>query len=321
MTIKNNFRQLREEIFSDPVAAEMLRNDAVAAILGGVASGGWFRLMQQFANNPEQLSRLAGLDGTLGDPGKDQARAYLASNSFFGLENDSAWLLDYLDSDLRDSPDSIDTLELPGISFSETAIHKEASLWLTSKKLTPDLLLTTIGPFLKAIRDLQLVIDQVQDRSISEVTIKSLTQSSPVEVTLEGASEAVEQIETNIVPWRRKHAETMTLLSEQEKRAHIKSLEADLLEKEGKLIKDRAEAERIIAERDKLRAEAEQIRLENEKLRIEVQRSKIQLVLDVLSRVAPNLSETEKLGYVVKLLPSIEELTSTELTPRKKNPS
>ena len=56
---------------------------AVAAIQGGIQSIAWEEYMRQFVdnNNPAQLARLKGTDGTLDDLDLTIKRAYLAANA------------------------------------------------------------------------------------------------------------------------------------------------------------------------------------------------------------------------------------------------
>jgi len=182
--------------------------------------------------------------------------------------------------------------------------------------LTPSFLLATLGPFLQAIADIQYSIDEIQRNKRSKVLIKSITQQSPISITLEGAAKAVEIVGNLVIPFRRKHQQQLALLQEQEKKVEIGNRKAEILEKRAKAAKDRAEATKVAAEAAKQHAETERALLENEKVRIELHRAKIQLALEILSQVAPSLTETEKIAYVIKLLPPLEVLVSSELELR-----
>ena len=127
------------------------------------------------------------------------------------------------------------------------------------------------------------------------------------------ASEAVREIKESIVPWRKQHAEELARLAETEKAARIESIKAEILERRARAQKDRAEAERLSAEAAKQREEVRRLRLENERTCLELHREKVQLALDILDRIAPNLAEVDRAAYLVKLLPPVEILTSSEL--------
>jgi hypothetical protein len=179
--------------------------------------------------------------------------------------------------------------------------------------LSPDYLATVVAPYLKAVADLQDILDELQGRKPSPTVIRAIRGSSPISVNLEGASDAVQQIEDMVVPWRREHAKAIARLTEQEKHAEIEIKKAEILERRARARRDREEAERLAAEAAKQREEAERLRLGNERLRLELHRSKIQLAVDILAQVAPNLSETDRIAYVVRLLPPLDVLMFSEL--------
>jgi acyl carrier protein len=186
-------------------------------------------------------------------------------------------------------------------------------VFTVSVDLTPKYLETHINPYLNAISDIQHVIDEVCGRQPCAIRIQSIKQSSPISVNLNGTQEAIQLIKDTIVPWRRKHIEKMAHLLEKEKQAEIGSKKADILEKRAHAAKDQAEAEKIRAEAERQHEETEKMRLENEKLRLELHQAKIQLALEVLAQIAPNLSEIEKITFIVKLLPPLDILAFSEL--------
>ena len=173
-------------------------------------------------------------------------------------------------------------------------------------RLTPHYLATVVEPYLAAIVEIQKIIDEAKKRNHQEISIKSISQQSPISVSLDGASEAIGLIKDTIVPWRRKHSETMARLLEQEKQALIESIRADVLEK-------RAHAEKERMEAVKQRGEAEKLRLENEKLKIELERAKVLLAIELLNQIAPNLSEEDRIAYIVRMLPHLEVVIFSEL--------
>ncbi|MBI5032072.1 MAG: hypothetical protein HZB51_16190 [Chloroflexi bacterium] len=179
--------------------------------------------------------------------------------------------------------------------------------------LMPSTLRVKVEPLLEAIKEIQYTIDKVMGHSSHEFRIKSITQESPISVSLEGAAEAVQVMKDTIVPSCRKHAETMALLQEKEKQADIETKNAEILEKRASAAKGRAEADKLAAEADKQRVETERIKLENEKLRLELQQAKIQMALNILNQYAPNLSETERINHVIQLLRSIDLVISSKL--------
>lgn len=172
--------------------------------------------------------------------------------------------------------------------------------------LTPDILETQVSPYLSAIAKLQNLVSTVRKHRPYPVTIKAIRQSSPVSVSLSAAADAIQIVRDSLVPWRKRHAEKMAQLLEQEKQADIESKKAEILEK-------RAHAERERVEAKKQREEAERLKLENEKLRLELQRFRVLLAVEILAQAAPNLSEAEKIAYLLKILPPLDVLIFSEL--------
>lgn len=180
-------------------------------------------------------------------------------------------------------------------------------------ELTPRVLETVILPYLNAINDIQHIINAVLRRQPPHIVIRSIKQESPVSVTVNGVSEAIQFIKETVVPWRRKHAEKMSRLAEREKEAEIANIKVELLEKKARVAKEQAEAERIATETARQREETERVRLKNEKIRLELDRAKIQLALDVLAKVSPDSSEADKLAFAIKLLPALGVIVTSEL--------
>lgn len=171
---------------------------------------------------------------------------------------------------------------------------------ITTKILSNDLL-----PYIESIEILQNFIDTINGET-SEVLIKSISQNSPVSISLDGAADAVQILKDTIIPWRRNHLETMARLIEQEKLIEIEVKRAEILEKRARAEKDRIEA-------SKQREETTKLKLENEKLSFEIHEAKIKLVINILSRVSPGLSENEKANLMLKLLKPIENLISKDV--------
>jgi hypothetical protein len=203
---------------------------------------------------------------------------------------------------------------LLGILYKQETYGVEVNeLLLTDRKLTPRFLLNILSPFLCAIEEIHFILNEIKTLPKQEIAIKTISQNSPISISFNGGADVIQQIKEIVVPSRRKHAEKIARLLEKEKRAEIKKKEAEHLEIEARAAKDQAEAQRTQAEAAKLRAEAERISLENEKLRMELHEQTIQLAIRMLGQVAPNLSEVEKIAYVVKLLPPIDSLMFSDL--------
>lgn len=172
--------------------------------------------------------------------------------------------------------------------------------------LTPTYLESTIMPFIKAIEDLQHIINEVKGEQETEVLVRDIQQHSPVSVSMDGAAEAMQLVQETVVPWRRKHAEIMAQLAEREKLVEIEARKAEVLA-------SRANTEKTKVEAEKQRQEVEKMKLENEKLRLALAREKIQLALEMLAVIRPEMNDVEKIQYAMELLRPLEVLTQSPL--------
>lgn len=182
-----------------------------------------------------------------------------------------------------------------------------------NEELTSEFLESQIVPLINAISEIQHIINMINGKARDYVLIKSITQNSPISIGLEGVNDTVKLIQETVVPWRRKHAETMAQLLEQEKLAEIESKRADILEKRARAARERHEAEKASIDVHRQREEANRMSLENEKLKIELYRSKVELALGVLERISSNLPEADKLIYLSRLLPSLDFLINSDI--------
>jgi putative methionine-R-sulfoxide reductase with GAF domain len=75
-----------------------------------------------------------------------------------------------------------------------------------SQALTPSYLAMVVSPCLRAIADLQYLLDELTGRSPREVRVLAITQDWPVPVSLQGAPEAMQALELTILPWAEEYA-------------------------------------------------------------------------------------------------------------------
>lgn len=221
---------------------------------------------------------------------------------------------------LPESTDKRDTLLGEFIEINPELTKKVEIVFSdnSDRRLTPKYLLDVVNPYLLAIADIQNVLSNIRGKSNHEVVIKSISQNSPISVSLDGAAQAMQTIVDYVVPSKRKIADEIAKLSISDKQVEIESKRAEVLEKRARATKDRAESEKLLAEADTQKAEAVKLKLQNEKLRLELQQVKIQMAMDILKQVAPNLSEIEKVEYLLKLLPPLDIVIFSSLDVQSK---
>jgi predicted nuclease with TOPRIM domain len=130
--------------------------------------------------------------------------------------------------------------------------------------------------------------------------------TTEVSLDITGMSEVVKLIGDMAIPWRRKHLIEMNELAREEKRLSNEEIELRLKAEEKK--------QRLhTVELENQRLDLEERRLAIEERKLKLQGDKIQLALDVLDQISPNLPETEKINYVIRLLPPLEVIISSPL--------
>lgn len=150
-----------------------------------------------------------------------------------------------------------------------------------------------------------------------------------VSIGVEGLGQAIEAAKDLVVPWRRANAQRLARLEAAQRQAEIHRLNAETLNVQAKTERersaaeaDRAQAELLLAQAEKTRAEAELARAqalkaaaEAEAERAAIRQGQIELALKIVDRYAAELPQTQKLDYVVRLLPTLVTLTASPLEP------
>ena len=101
--------------------------------------------------------------------------------------------------------------------------------------LNATVLATEVVPALEAIETIQQVSDSVSDRE-PKIQVLSLTQSSPVEVSISGIAKSIEFIDEKFTPWKREFAKKIADLKLQKGELEVKKLRAEASEAEGRAV-------------------------------------------------------------------------------------
>lgn len=209
--------------------------------------------------------------------------------------------------------------DLRGITnVTLVSVNSNAPTVPVQARLTVQYLEKDVAPFLNAISEIQRLLDELLGRDVKDVVVRVITQNSPIGVSLEGVSDTFLAVTDLVIPWKRKHAEKMAEYARRVKQYELEKKRIELQEANLQITKSQQEIEKSSVEISKMEAEAEKIRIENEKGKVELQRAKIQLALDILEKVAPKLSEQDKLAALVKLLPLLDTVIASDVEIAKK---
>jgi hypothetical protein len=181
--------------------------------------------------------------------------------------------------------------------------------------LTPTYLESEVLPYFRALDELEGAICEMIGKGKKPITILSLRRRSPVEVSFDGAGDAIERVREDIIPWRRKHAQQMAWLAEKEKLEEIRQKEAEILEIQAKAAETEAHREEIAAKAVKAREEAEGLRIQNERERVKLAQETFDLAVHVVKTIALNASPEEISRQVVTIMPALKTFIKSDLTP------
>lgn len=178
--------------------------------------------------------------------------------------------------------------------------------------LTPFLLKNEVIPYIEALIEIQRIIDEINNEQYRPIFIKSISQGS-INVELSGGKEAIELIRDNASKWRREHSKEMAQLELDAKQAEIEKQKAEIREMESKALRDKIETEKISAEVALMKAQAEKLRIENQRAELDLYRARFELALEMITKLAPNMSDSDRLMFASRLLKPLEVLTGSSL--------
>jgi hypothetical protein len=179
--------------------------------------------------------------------------------------------------------------------------------------LTPQYLSLAVVPYLSALVDLQQIVDELEKKPAHQGRILAITQGSPVSVTMEGVSRAVQIVQEIITPWQLDHTKPTAHLVQRERKAAIELARAEILEARARVNDDAVETKKLLAKAADRYARAETRRGEASEQRQSLQYAQIHLALQILSQFEADLQEEEKMAYLLRLLPALDTLLSNPL--------
>lgn len=179
--------------------------------------------------------------------------------------------------------------------------------------LTPQYLSSAVVPYLSALVDLQQIVDELGKEPLHKGRILAITQGSPVSVTIEGISRAVQILQETVAPWRLDHAKPMAHLVQRERKATIDLARAEILKARAQVDEDVVKRKKLLAKAADRYARGETRLHESKEQKQSLQYSQIYLALQILSQIDPDLQEEERAAYLLRLLPVLDTLLTNPL--------
>lgn len=174
---------------------------------------------------------------------------------------------------------------------------------ITDVTLTPNYLLSSVSPYIKATVDLQMVLNEMENKEKQDVRILSITQKSPISFSLDGAGEAIRVIMNEIIPWRRKHSDTIERLEEESLRLDSEVNRAETLAKRSEPGNLRNQAYKTVEEARRMQFEYDLL------IEGEIKTLAREIVLERLQ-----IKTQKEISIAIeKILPAIKTLLLTDL--------
>lgn len=165
-------------------------------------------------------------------------------------------------------------------------------------QLTQAILSEQIVPIVSALSAIQRILFG------TDPIIRSITQNSPVNISMEGAGGLYEKVATDIIPWRRKRAKEIAALEAAKSLAHLEQQRAEVLAAEAK-------TQREIAECEAASERARQARAEANLKEVDLTRARFNLAVDMVNQMLPGPMNAEKMQMISQLMPELVRLTGT----------
>lgn len=189
-------------------------------------------------------------------------------------------------------------------------IRAEHLIIRAEQSLSPAYLQHHLLPYLQSLADMQSTCDVILNREHNVITIKRISQESPVEISFQGVADAVKTVLDVIVPWRRQNAKVLAALKTLELAVEIEKKKEEMRTTASKAL---AEARKTNAEATKILQDAEKQRLENMKLEADVEVVILDMALKKVNEMNPRLSQDERTAFALRMLPTMKRLATSEI--------
>lgn len=176
----------------------------------------------------------------------------------------------------------------------------------TNNGFSPDYLVNTIIPYVSALTALQHVIDEIHNRSPSQIKVLGIRYGSVSIDATDDIRETVELVLDIVVPWRRENKMRLFELETHQKELELKQKEVVVEQSKVALSNESTQSD------DKtrlLRVQTHKQELENQKTQLKI----MKLVLEIIDKVKTDLPEDRRLFYALKVLDPARILATSPL--------
>ena len=183
-------------------------------------------------------------------------------------------------------------------------------------RLTPQTLSSQVAPYLQAIFDIQRIVGEfeVQAGSVAaQPRIISITQNSPVTISVEGIGKAFDIISTMVIPWKRENAKKRDDSAVAQEELKISAAQAEIAEKKLQSAQNQKIAELDLAQK---RLEIREKQLDLDKKEREGFEETLRMAFRILDEVAPGLTGEQRIARAIDLTRGVKVVAESRLEIR-----
>ncbi len=194
------------------------------------------------------------------------------------------------------------------------AMSEHTVIFADPNPLTPSTFQEKVLPHLNALQELQDVFDLARKRKKQRTLIlRTVAYFCPVQVGFDGVGDAINAVKEDLVPWRRRHAQKLAQLEEQDRVAGTATKRAEEARIRAEAAVGKAEAKKLRAEADKAEAEAQSVRIANKKAEFELNKIYFDFAMELAEKYFPKASVAERMVHAMQMLPQIKVLSDGKM--------
>jgi len=183
-------------------------------------------------------------------------------------------------------------------------------------RLTPENLSNQVAPYLQAIFDVQQIVDEfeVQAGKVAvQPRIVSISQNSPIQVSVEGIGKAFDIISMMVIPWKRENAKKRDDSAVAQEELKIVVAQAEIAEKK---LQSAQNQKLAVLELEQKRLDIREKQLDLDKREREGFEEALRMAFRILDEVAPSLSAEQRIARAIDLTRGMKVIKESRLEIR-----
>jgi len=183
-------------------------------------------------------------------------------------------------------------------------------------RLTPENLSSQVAPYLQAIFDIQQIVGEFEVQAggvAAQPRIVSISQNSPIQVSVEGIGKAFDIISMMVIPWKRENAKKRDDSAVAQEQLKIVVAQAEIAEKK---LQSAQNQKMAALELEQKRLEIREKQLDLDKREREGFEETLRMAFRILDEVAPGLSAEQRVARAIDLTRGVKVIAESRLEIR-----